>query len=606
MKSIFKFLSSLKLAVFSLLLLSAVLAVATVVGSYYGMRGSQIAVYQRWWFAGVLFLLGLNVFCAAMSRYPWKLRQSGFVITHLGIIVILVGAFVTQRFGIDGNMPIPENTQSSEVILNDLKLTLIDQKNGTQKVINIPESYVTKEGKLLEVLFNQSEKLTLEKFIPRAIPEMKLVPSSLPGLGIPAVRIGLKNDRFQMDEWLKVDPKQKKAELNLGPALVSFEKLTTLNDEKAFFSRGGVEKYASKQKVEMGKLLLDRNGQKVAVSVADALGKWRSLESLGIDVQVKQYLPYAVVENKKLITKNQEPVNPAIEVLVRSSSQSKEVQKHTLFALFPEFNTVHKKDQKANQSDLEVDLSYVGPQTNQNLMGVGKSRGRLFLAQSEDNTKLLYRVLASSGKVNSEGELKVGSPISTGWMDIQLELKEWLPSAVVEEEPRSVEVLQGADEPFLTAVRLKVGNSPSFWLVEGMGKNLSIGGTDFTLHYHRARLNLPFKIYLNKFTMGTNPGTNTAATFVSNVTVKDPKAQEDKRAEISMNEPLKYGGYYFYQASYQLSPGQPAVSVFAVNHDPGRILKYLGSLLMTIGIGLMFYMNPQYLKVFFGGHKEAT
>ncbi len=602
-KSIFKFLSSLKLAVFSLLLLSAVLAVATIVGSYYGMRGSQIAVYQRWWFAGVLFLLGLNVFCAAMARYPWKLRQSGFVITHLGIIVILVGSFVTQRFGLDGNMPIPENTESSEVVLNDLKLTLMNHKMGSQKVISVPESYVTQEGNLLEVAFDQGEKLILEKFIPRAVPEFKFVPSSVPGLGVPAVRIGLKNERFQLEEWLKVDPKQIQAELNLGPAVVSFEKLMNAEDEKAFFSKSLAASGVQKPKTEMGRVLVERKGQKIAVSVRDILGKWQTLKDLGLEIQAVRYLPYAIVEKKRLVSKNQEPINPAVEVLIRDSSQT---QKHTLFALFPEFNTSHKKDKTQTQDSLDVQLSYLGPQVNQELMGVGKSRGRLFLAQSPDNSKLFYRVLASSGKVNAQGELKKGTPVATGWMDIQLEIKDWLPSAVVEEEPRSVEVLQGADEPFLTAIRLKVGGSPSFWLIEGMAKNLSISGSDFTLHYHRSRLSLPFKLYLNKFTMGTNPGTSTAASFVSNVTVKDPKTTEDRKVEISMNEPLKYGGYYFYQASYQLSPGQPAVSVFAVNHDPGRVLKYLGSLLMTIGIGLMFYMNPQYLKGFLGGHKEAT
>lgn len=54
-KGLFKYFSSVKLAVISILLLSAVLAFATIMGSYYGMRGSQIVVYQRWWFGGVLF-----------------------------------------------------------------------------------------------------------------------------------------------------------------------------------------------------------------------------------------------------------------------------------------------------------------------------------------------------------------------------------------------------------------------------------------------------------------------------------------------------------------------------------------------------------------------
>jgi hypothetical protein len=213
-------------------------------------------------------------------------------------------------------------------------------------------------------------------------------------------------------------------------------------------------------------------------------------------------------------------------------------------------------------------------------------------------------VLAAAGSVNSQGELSPGKKVATGWMNIELEAKEWLKASVMDEEPRSVDTIQGADEPYLSAVRLRKNNGSSFWLLEGMGKAISAGSSDLLVYYQRDKLNLPFQLYLDKFTMGTNPGTNTAASFISNVTVKDPKENKDHTAVISMNEPLKYGGYYFYQASYQLAPGQPPVSVFAVNFDPGRILKYLGSLIMTLGIGLMFYMNPQYWKTLVGSHKE--
>jgi len=605
---IFKFFASLQLAVFSLLLLSGVLAYATVMGSYYGMRGSQILVYQRWWFVGVLLLLGINVLCAALIRYPWKLRQTGFVVTHLGIIVILVGSFVTQQFGMDGNMPIPEKKQSSEIILNDLKLTLKDSKTGAIKSFPFPESARSRVGEVLKVELAPEQYLTVEKFIPRAIPENKMIPSPIPGIGNPAIKISLANNRFQVEEWLKVNPKNEKTELNLGPALVTFEKLKSTSQEKDFF-RGVQFREKSAQKTK-GRILIEKDGLRLAVKVEDFLAKWREIPDLEIEMKVARYLPYAIVENNQLVSKSQEPKNPALEILVRDLKNPKTEEKHTVFSLFPEFNTLHKKQSKLDAQSLEIKFNYQfnpeGPNENQSLMGVGKARGRLFLAQTADNKKLLYRSLSTQGKVNSEGVIETGKKVPTGWMDIQMEVKEWIPSAVVDEEPRSVEVLQGADEPFLTAIRLRYNQEPPFWLIEGMGKAYSTGNRDFVIQYHRDRRLLPFNLYLEKFTMGTDPGTNTAASFVSEVVVKDPKLEKDKKAVISMNEPLKYGGYYFYQASYQLAPNQPAVSVFAVNHDPGRVLKYLGSLLMTLGIGLMFYMNPQYLKSVFGSRNKES
>ncbi|MFM8270553.1 MAG: cytochrome c biogenesis protein ResB [Pseudomonadota bacterium] len=603
-RGLFKFFSSVKLAVISILLLSAVLGFATVIGSYYGMRGSQVLVYQRWWFGGVLFLLGLNVFCAALSRFPWKLRQAGFVVTHLGIIVILVGAFVTQQFGLDGNMPVSEKKQSSEIILNDLKLVMRDQKTGKSETFSVPESHRSREGKLLKVELGNGEELILEKFIPRAIPESKMIPSPLQGVGLPALKVGLTNSRFQIEEWLRLDPKNAKTELNLGPAVVTFEKLSNKDEERRFY-RQKPEEVSAKKPADKGTLLVERKGKKFALKISDLIGKWRTIQDINLEVKVERYLPYAVVEGKKLVSKNSDPVNPAVEVVIRDTEKSEVVEKHTVFALFPEFSTRHG-GKNASKEPLDVILGMQKAQLPAELMGVGKSRGRLYLAQTADNSKILYRVLASSGNVNSQGEIQPGQKVATGWMDIELELKEWLPSAVFDEEPRSVEVLQGADEPYLTAIKLKVGKTPSFWLLEGMAKSLAIGSMDLLIQYNRDRMQLPFSLYLDKFTMGTNPGTNTAASFVSDVIVKDPKANTDKNAVISMNEPLKYGGYYFYQASYQLSPGQPAVSVFAVNHDPGRFLKYLGSLVMVFGIGLMFYMNPHYLKILMGSQREST
>jgi hypothetical protein len=39
-----------------------------------------------------------------------------------------------------------------------------------------------------------------------------------------------------------------------------------------------------------------------------------------------------------------------------------------------------------------------------------------------------------------------------------------------------------------------------------------------------------------------------------------------------------------YQSSYELNPGQPPASIFSVNQDPGRSIKYTGSLILVLGI----------------------
>ena len=73
---------------------------------------------------------------------------------------------------------------------------------------------------------------------------------------------------------------------------------------------------------------------------------------------------------------------------------------------------------------------------------------------------------------------------------------------------------------------------------------------------------------------------------------------------ITMNRPLDYPDpagrqLRFFQENYiapDKSHGTELGSVFRVNYDPGRPVKYLGSGLIVFGIFLMFYMRAYFFK----------
>jgi hypothetical protein len=98
---------------------------------------------------------------------------------------------------------------------------------------------------------------------------------------------------------------------------------------------------------------------------------------------------------------------------------------------------------------------------------------------------------------------------------------------------------------------------------------------------------LDFSLTLVKFTRGVNPGGMGNASYASKVQLLDARRGIDQVREISMNEPLTHDHFTFYQASYQESKG-PAVSMLSVAYDPGRPLKYAGSLMTCLGIVWMF------------------
>lgn len=590
-RSLFRFFASLKLAVVVILSLSGVLAYATVSESFYGMRGAHLLIYGTWWFSGLLFLLGLNVFCAAAIRYPWKAKQTGFVVTHAGILIILVGSFMTQKWGVDGNLPVTEGTRSNTVLMPEMVLTVRDEAEGVQAEIPVPESTRRREGELLTLNMGNGEKVVVKEFLPRLVPEKRIIASPVAGVGTPALQLEIFNSRFRFSEWLKADHPSQASEWNLGPATLSLRKLWTAEEEREFLS--GPEK-----KRKAGPFMMVRyQGRDYRVSVDEALKKWQRVGSAQIELQVERYLPYAVVEQNELVSRSNEPVNPAVQILVRRIGEKSpgETEKHTLFALYPEFNTQHRKQMPTRPIGAKFQLVMPSMQ--------GGGRGKLEFYLSADNRTLHFRSYGANGERKAEGKAQPGQEIGTGWMDLKFKIVQFFPQAIEEMAPRYVDKLEGGGESnFPSGIRVvrtgerypaKLGEA-GHWLVEGAGEPINAGNETWTMQYGRRLLRLPFDIFLEKFTVGTDPGTNKAASYESDVHVTVADAAATPSIKISMNEPMRYGGYTFYQASYQMEEGKKPVSVFSVNYDPGRGVKYLGSIVMVLGILLMFYANPHY------------
>jgi hypothetical protein len=101
---------------------------------------------------------------------------------------------------------------------------------------------------------------------------------------------------------------------------------------------------------------------------------------------------------------------------------------------------------------------------------------------------------------------------------------------------------------------------------------------------------------LEKFRRDVNPGREGNAAFASSVRVVDPNGNVDKSHEISMNEPLKHRQFTFYQSGFDESGHSQAVSILNVAYDPGRPLKYAGSLMICLGIAIMFYMRAYFFR----------
>ena len=68
-------------------------------------RGAaQQYIYRSPGFAILLAFLGMNILCAALIRYPWKKRQTGFVVTHAGLLTLLLGSYYSVRTADEGQV----------------------------------------------------------------------------------------------------------------------------------------------------------------------------------------------------------------------------------------------------------------------------------------------------------------------------------------------------------------------------------------------------------------------------------------------------------------------------------------------------------------------
>lgn len=113
------------------------------------------------------------------------------------------------------------------------------------------------------------------------------------------------------------------------------------------------------------------------------------------------------------------------------------------------------------------------------------------------------------------------------------------------------------------------------------------GNISTAISYGAKYKTVPFAIRLKEFIMERYPGTNSAASYASEVQLIDSKKNIKKDYRIFMNNILDYDGYRFFQSSFDQDEKGTYLSV---NHDfVGTWISYLGYALLTIGMIMLFF-----------------
>jgi cytochrome c biogenesis protein ResB len=463
-KKAFKFLASLRLAVFIIVCIGVLSAVGTIVEAKYDMYVAQKLVYHSPYMMAVMTLLIINLTAVMWDRWPWKRRHSAFVLAHIGIIALLFGAVVTQKFGIDGQMVVGVGEKSQFVTLPaDTQLTVWSSFNGDQftKLFSEKVDFITRPPSEKDpfVVSLGKEELRVIDYYMFSLRDEKMARSEDKSKG-PAIRVQLQNSRVNIAEWLRRPSRQKEMGLELGPA----------------------------------------------------------------------------------------------RLVLSDGSYSSEKGNEIVFT----------------------------PAKDQNRL-----RYQVYLERFRGGPK---RGLVKSGWVEP------GQSFETGWMDLKARLLNFYPNSEMK-----VNYIEQATKTDLTTPAVLVDfRGRQQWIgLNAMARYFTSQGY-YGVVFQNERIKLDFSVELKKFNIGRYQGTRRAASYSSLVSVPD-----EGETLISMNEPLKYNGFTFYQASFvEDEMGKPTASVLSVNYDPGRWIKYLGSLLIVLGSILLFYFRRAKWLMAPGGSKK--
>ena len=132
------------------------------------------------------------------------------------------------------------------------------------------------------------------------------------------------------------------------------------------------------------------------------------------------------------------------------------------------------------------------------------------------------------------------------------------------------------------------GKSLGTWLVSVSLRDqpIKVGDQVVRVALREERRYLPFSFKLLHATHKVYAGSDIPKDFRSRILITNPATKENRETEISMNDPLRYGGLAFYQ--YQMTKDEldrsPGQSVLQVVHNPSWLAPYIGCIVVAAGM----------------------
>jgi ResB-like family len=566
----FNALASLKLAVVLLAVLVVVMAVGTIVETHYGAQVARRVVYGALWFDALLCVLAINVLFSALKRWPWKRVHLGFVATHLGIIILLLGCFINRHFAVEGQIGLAEGEtadsfrvegQSLRVSLPDGSETVLHSNWGSRLFDSPPWNFVLPDGET---------QVSVTKRMANAV-RYRDVSEIATGPGNAAIQFQLRapsGESFQ--NWLFADaPSGDSIELT-GMRIAFLRCSSDLQLQRELKASPPIESSSG-----IGQLhIMMTDGLKQVIDVDSALGSDPvAIKDSTWSVRIVEYMPDMKMVGGKMTNIGSQPDNPMLRVHMVSTSGASE--EHITFANFPDFTSMHGRERQGSGVKFRFTSAHKAPRSKDEL---------LVLLMPDGSFNAIVKALNANPQ---SSRMEIGQTLKTPWSGITFTLQKYFARAKVEHKWTEA---QGEEGVAALAFTVDRGTTQATG-VAGLGQgpvSVALDNEQMQVSLEARHTKLGFKLKLLDFSNPKYGGTAMDARYQSKVMVVDEKGSD--KYTISMNQPLDRGRYRLFQSSFIDGPEGEQVSIISVAYNPGTAVIYWGSLIMTIGIMLIFYL----------------
>jgi hypothetical protein len=595
------------------------------------------SVFRTWWFNALLLLLFVQVVAVLSKRYPWGWGQAGWVMTHVGVLVVLAGCVISDLFLKDGSLALSPG-QASDSFLEYTRLQSSGEPSESPlgygvRMLGTDQSFYhelqiafpavnaggdvlwTQEqlrpGRRIEVKDPETAAtyaIRIEEVYERAAVETGVVSAKATGRpgGEPLARVqflrrdghGGAGEAIVGDGWLLSGGGSFG---RLPDFLLRYDVVADAATAKAIAAGETAEGEGLH-----GRVTVHLPGGNAHVDVPATPGATASAEAEGgrWTVTVQGFDPsYYVGKPPVAADADAIPTNPALTIEVsRSSGEGAVARGVTRVYAQPSLQAQWEDMMRSQESGHESAPGKYGPAAEVSCRFDYASPLRI--VEGPDGKRTL--VVRRKGAAPVTADLTApGATYEKGPGGLALRLVEAIPDAVPDERIQPLHE-ESDDEYLATCLRtLETGVPPpptvsvaklvidekdaagsrtrTEWLVAGkpgVAEDRRYRSTDgrLLIVMHETSQSLMFRSALEVVGADGAP------------ILEDGKPV---RKVVRVNHPLQWGGYAYYQNNFIAETARsPAASVFRVKYDRGITTLYTGFAVLTTGVCIMLYLNP--------------